>query len=232
MTEARGRINLEPAGVRAWPRLGRCDTRRMWQFLRGMLGRVVQRPRARLRRGRLWSIADMPAAEIGRIVGVVRAIGDATVVSPITERPCLYYSVRVHDYERTLAAEVGGVAFDIEDGTGVARVDPRGAMSALAPMHLHNGLLTAPTQRQVAFLEAHGYTGTYLNVNYDEAIVKPGDRIAVLGVGTRVADTDGRSCLQLASSPDVQLVLGDDRRATRVRLPGAKLRRRPGRNIG
>jgi E3 ubiquitin ligase len=195
-------------------------------LLIGMLGTGVvlaaratpQGPRRWLQSSKLWSVAEMPAAEIGRIVGVAQGL--PTLVAPISGTPCLFYSVRVVAGESVLAEETRGVDFEVEDGTGVALVEAADAISALVPERFHNNVLTAPTERQIVFLESHGYRGAYLGVHYEEGIVEVGDQVAVLGVATR----DSERRLHLARSA-TKLVIGNDPRALRLALPAARVRR-------
>jgi|JI10StandDraft_1071094.scaffolds.fasta_scaffold00739_31 hypothetical protein len=78
-------------------------------------------------------IADVPGATTGWVRG--RLIGDAPIIAPLSGRPCWYYKIVVEqvgaivgdDGGRRLAYEARGQSFEIDDGTGVALIDPEGA---------------------------------------------------------------------------------------------------------
>jgi hypothetical protein len=174
---------------------------------------------ARPRQARLWSIADMPEQALGRIVGVVRAVGADVLEAPLSGRPCLFYAVYVANVRGPLADEQRGLVFEIDDGTGIARIEATIATSMLRAEKFRSSVVTAPTQRHVELLERHGYRGTFLNVTSNEAVVQVGDRIAVVGFGRRFDGT-----LVLRSDFGHKLELANDRRSTRIRLPSARLR--------
>ncbi|MBK9033223.1 MAG: hypothetical protein IPL61_18450 [Myxococcales bacterium] len=67
-------------------------------------------------------------------VGWVRGtlIGDAPIAAPLSGRPCWYYKIVVEMPEdgvgwTRLAYEARGQSFEIDDGTGIALIDPEGA---------------------------------------------------------------------------------------------------------
>ena len=78
--------------------------------------------------------APAPIGSIaGPVIGWVRGtlIGDAPIAAPLSGRPCWYYKIVVEapagiDWKR-LAYEARGQSFEIDDGTGIALVDPEGA---------------------------------------------------------------------------------------------------------
>lgn len=182
-------------------------------------GAVAMVTRAMLTRDPLWSIGEAPAGEPVHIVGVVRAIDGATLEAPISQLPCQFYTLNITELTHTLANERRGLVFELDDGTGVSRIDPRGATVELASKTFHNTPLTAPTAHQVEFLERRGYRGGYLDVHYRETLVQVGDRIAVFGRARRENNQ-----LTFATSVECKLLLADGRGATRVRIPRAHLR--------
>ena len=174
-----------------------------------------------LRRAKLWSIADLPDVELGRIVGNVKAT--ATLTSPLSGRACVYYSARIRlrgdDPLAGAFVETQGVPFELEDGSGVATIDPNRAESELAPTVYKDGLVQSLDAMQIAFIERHGYSNNTAGVWCEEHIVVPGATIAVLGFGVRRAGK-----LHMSSSPRFPLILADDGVSTRIELPAALAR--------
>jgi hypothetical protein len=74
-------------------------------------------------------IALVPGTTTGWVRGTL--IGDAPLAAPLSGRACWYYKIVVEtpggrDWKR-LAYEARGQSFEIDDGSGVALVDPEGA---------------------------------------------------------------------------------------------------------
>jgi hypothetical protein len=169
-----------------------------------------------------YTVADLPEVTIGRIIGVARPLDGKTVIAPLSGRICLAYFVRVSDKtygdgqhqqpDLELAAESGGTPFLLEDETGTAIIDPDGARCVLA-IDDKMGTTGDTNDRQRAFLEryaAHDLTHDW--IRWYEGIVSAGERIAVVGYGTR---GDGR--LRMSSSPHLPLVICDHLATTNVR---------------
>lgn len=76
------------------------------------------------------AIAAVTDGAVGWLRGAV--IGEpAPIAAPLSGRPCWYYKIVVEtpaglDWRR-LAYEARGQSFEIDDGTGVALIDPEGA---------------------------------------------------------------------------------------------------------
>jgi hypothetical protein len=201
--------------------------------------------RRAIRGARLWSIADFPASKgtgassrfpmfrswidasalpdpsVGRIIGVVKQL-ERSVTAPLTGRSCVFYRVCAYESSELLVEECDGVAFELVDGSGSARIDPKNAMSVMTDsIHQRNSILEAATAEQVAFLERRGYKGTFLNIRYEEDIVTAGTTIAAVGFGSLNATT---AQLELGSSPYLRLLLSNDPNATHLLLPEARAR--------
>jgi hypothetical protein len=76
------------------------------------------------------AITHIRADGVGWIRGTL--IGEAPIVAPLSERPCWYYKIVVEVREglgwKRLAYEARGQSFEIDDGTGIALIDPEGAL--------------------------------------------------------------------------------------------------------
>ena len=73
------------------------------------------------------AIRDLKADTIGWVRGTV--IGDAPIIAPLSGRACTYYKVVVEAPDgyggwKRLAYEARGQSFELDDGTGIALVDP------------------------------------------------------------------------------------------------------------
>jgi len=188
------------------------------------------------------TIAAFPEHAGGKIVGHVHAFEESEeplLTAPITGRPCVYYVVRVVEAKSNLATESvdhvtilheeEGVPFVVTDGTGYAIVDPRGARVALVTdARTKSGTFDDATAAEEQLLQRHGEAsvGWWFNraLTYHEAVIAPGERIAVLGAGVREPDPhaapDGGyrgtmpTRLRMSSSPRYPLVISDEPSAT------------------
>ena len=75
------------------------------------------------------AIGSVTAAGVGWLRGTL--IGDAPIAAPLSGRPCWYYKIVIEAHDglawKRLAYEARGQSFEIDDGTGIALVDPEGA---------------------------------------------------------------------------------------------------------
>jgi hypothetical protein len=169
-----------------------------------------------------YTVAELPEVTIGRIVGVARPLDDKTVIAPLSGRACLAYFARVSDKtfghsssqqaDLELAAESGGTPFLLEDETGTAIIDPDGARCVLA-IDDKLGTTGDADERRRAFLMRYAANDLARDwIRWYEGIVSAGERIAVVGYGTR---SEGR--LRMSSSPHLPLVICDHVATTKVR---------------
>lgn len=74
----------------------------------------------------ITALRDAAADEVGWVRGTV--IGEAPIVAPLSGRACTYYKivieVRDGDGWKRVAYEARGQSFELDDGTGIALVDP------------------------------------------------------------------------------------------------------------
>ncbi len=135
-----------------------------------------------------------------KIAGRVSLVGPP-LSSPFGQRACVAYRVRVVALEergpRQLAEETRHVPFRVEDDTGVARVETSSIRLVLSPVRVlaqEGGGHLDPELR--VFLREHGLSAAMgERVVVEQAVVLPGDDVAVLGVSQIVVDPSrsGRS---------------------------------------
>lgn len=186
--------------------------------------RMVRRA---LRNAPRFKIGDLPENHLGRIVGQAQPIDGQVLQAPLTGRPCLVFKVTVEEKREhwdTWIVEQHGVPFVLVDDTGRALVDPSAAKVSLeVDSQTQSGTFDDPTPIERVFLERHQQTGVAWVFNrtlrYNEAIVAVGERVAVLGSGTREPDPDAPPTsayrgaqptrLRLTSSVKYPLVISD-----------------------
>jgi len=180
---------------------------------------------------RLVSIADFPEGRPARIVG--RVVDGPCLTAPLSGRACVFYEVVVEEYRsmgklhswHPIIQEADGVPFVLDDGTGLAHVDPDGAGLAVRRDSItESGTFDEPTQAELEFLARHGQQGKGVVFNralrYREGALEIGETIAVAGVGVREPDPDGAAratgyrdgpptIVHLASSPGMALLISD-----------------------
>lgn len=182
-----------------------------------------------LRSERVWPIGELPEDTLGRVIGEAQPV-DRVLQSPLTGRPCVYYVARVEECSSQgnwipKFEEADGVPFLLTDPSGHAIVDPSSATIALTfDSDSRSGTFDDPTPAEAAFLAKVGGEGKGWLLNkklrYTEAVIEPGERIAVLGSGIREPDPHGKRAegyrsaaptrLRLTSSPRHPLAISDD----------------------
>jgi hypothetical protein len=189
-------------------------------------------------------IARFPSGTPGRIVGKIAA--GERITTPFTDRACVLYVATVEEERTTtrlgspgrlqtwytIAREVRGVPFAIEDDTGRALVDPADAQLALerdGAARSGVGLWDGANPAQEAFLARHGvsskgWLGGDKRLRYREAALMIGETIAVCGVAVRELDPDRArrptgdrpappTRVRLARTPEHALLISDDEQA-------------------
>ena len=139
-------------------------------FYRGF--RLLQRKRL---------ILDIPrstvrAAAIGGVEVSGKAVGPYTLVSPLSQRDCLYYRVVIRVLRKSrnqIIDEVCAPLF-IDDGTGELMICPQGAEMQLAGFEGDGG------EYLTRVLSRHGFTRDDL-VAAEEYCIVPDDNIFVMG---------------------------------------------------
>lgn len=186
----------------------------------------AERVRRKLRTQPATRIAEMTDDMRGKVVGTARAVGEL-LEAPLSKRPCIAYAVTVLEHSRHSGGKIHETrcaSFVLEDGSGRALVDATDAHIAITGGgNVQSGSLDDPSMAAELFLQRHGrhaYDGAITRRLYREAVVFDGDRIAVLGAGTREPDPDAQPTaeyrgdqptrLRLTSSPKHPLVISDD----------------------
>jgi hypothetical protein len=195
-----------------------------WMISRTDWWKVTRQLRATPRR----AIATLGEGTSAKIVGTVRAV--QVMSAPITGRPCVYWRVVVSEW-RTSSDSDGkdtsgyasildrrdGVPFLVEDGTGRALVEPAdAAVHLVADAQDHGG------ERARMLLARHGVSPGSGNLRYSEAVIEPGEVVAVAGAGVREPDPEGvggsyrdaPTRLRIAASPGSPLLISDRRDTT------------------
>lgn len=188
-----------------------------WYFGRG------ERLRRMLRRTPVRRISAVRAGERVRVIGTARAQGE-TLKAPLTGRPCLYYCAEVWARRRKswrmTIRKVRGVPFLVDDGSGVALVNPNRADVLLGTVASNrSGAFDNASPAEARFLAQHGEQSTGLIFNrsfrYSEAIIEVGERVAVLGAPRHEPDRSAGAPVELSGSLEVRLVICDAPATTR-----------------
>lgn len=214
--------NMDPGTAVALILLGLLILVVIWYFSK------PQRLKREIASAQKWRIAELPDSTLGRIVGVVKPVGEV-LTSPLGGRRCIYYLAQVRTggkHPKTVAQEERSVACTVEDDSGRALVDVAGAeMVVNQDAATTSGTFDNPTEIEAAFLAKHGQSGTGMVFNralvYREWTIEVGETIAVLGAGVREPDPDAppvdayrgepRMRLRLTSTPRWRLRISDHR---------------------
>jgi hypothetical protein len=175
-----------------------------------------------------FTIAALPEVTVGRLVGLASPLDGKTIEAPFTGAPCLAYFAKIRGTARVemiggqigfpggshdpgdsdLVVDNGGVPFVLEDLTGSATIDTDNAICALDVDFEKYKVTSKLTPRQRAYAERARVMDVGV-LHFYEAIVAPGEKIAVVGFGQRV---DGH--LRMSSSPHLRLVICDNTATT------------------
>jgi hypothetical protein len=141
----------------------------------------------KLRGTAVSQIAAFPQGSVGRVVG--RVVPRYAVPAPLTGRPCVAWRVWMRwdstgtgSTSSTPIHEVSGCEFGLDDGSGIAIVDPRSATVTVIG-HQEAQMLGDPEGIE-AYLAKFGVTMSEFmkpQMKYFEHIIAPGDDVAVAG---------------------------------------------------
>ena len=141
-----------------------------------------------LRDARRCAIADAPDATNVRIEGTVEALGE-TLPAPLSRERCVYYEHLVSTLGAGQGAEVHRAAhhvpFIVRDASGYAIVDAAGA-TVQVTRHERREDGGRPIADTLDPVSGRG------RLRHFEALIRPGDRVAVIGRGVREPDPDAR----------------------------------------
>jgi hypothetical protein len=162
-----------------------------------------RRLRRRLRNAPRSEIATLDESRFARITGLVRPFEKTLLEAPLSGRLCVYYSIRVlecsgsrrREYQTEIGYEQEGMAFMLEDDTGVAVIDPAHAEISVAPdFECESKAAFDADPRQRALLERHGLVRrswfSTERLHYTESIIEADERIAILGAGMLEPDLE------------------------------------------
>lgn len=148
-------------------------------------------------------LANVAESTFTRVSGVVRPFEERLLQAPLSQRPCIYYSLRVVSVERSvarayrteLASEQDGIAFVLEDDTARALIDPVHArVSAAFDYECQSKAAFDADPRQLAVLQRLALIRRdWFNTDrllFHEAVIEADDRIAVAGVAVREPDPE------------------------------------------
>lgn len=193
----------------------------------------AQRVRRQIRRAKVVPIAEWPEGHLARLVGKV--VAGETLIAPLSGRVCVYYRVEVHQDDRLPwqpIEESWVKPFVVDDGSGRAYLEANGADIVAKFDHLsRSGWFRDATEQENALVERHGQSttgprGFMRPLVYREAVIEPGERVSVVGVGRRELDPDAAkrvadyrqgapTRMRLATCPDGKLCVSDFKRDLR-----------------
>jgi hypothetical protein len=173
------------------------------------------RYRRKLRRAPLRPIAEVEEDRVARIVGIVRAVGP-TIVSPLLGKPCVCFVVvaRKNDSvnDGVIARQMDAVPFVIEDSSGHALVVATEAQLAITMWHVAANQPVRALDEPARALVRDAGLGDTTRVDVEEGVIAVGDRIAVLGSGTREPDPDAAGEADYRSAGGTRLCLTSSRK--------------------
>lgn len=166
-----------------------------------MIERLTRQPEGvkRLLAAPLTALADVADATDVRVEGTVEAL-DGTQEAPVSGERCVYYEHlgQLEDValgSRTMASgpvvhrAVVAMPFVLRDRTGYAIVDPDGATVLVPAHHPADGRARGTT----AVLDRLDPTAARrADLHHTEHLIRPGDRLAVIGRAVREPDPDPR----------------------------------------
>lgn len=168
-------------------------------------------------------IASFPAGETADLLGSVRCLAQ-TIEAPLTGRKCVYYHLEVvelrHGFAVPLIHREESVDFLVEDSTGCARINSRGAsFRVFEPTSSESGGFDRPTTAEELLLTSAGvkskrWIGVHKTIHYLEYVLEPGQTVALRGCGQWAHGTDSQRprILVVTASPKVPLYITDDPR--------------------
>ena len=144
--------------------------------------------------GKRRRILDTPTSRVAsaaqgyvELIGTGRPLADTLLLTPYSQLPCLWYRYTVerreHDEWRQVDSGESDLPFNLDDGSGVCELDPRGA----------------------EILTTHQETRSEGDTRYHESLLLKGDRLYALGA---FASVNGAQA-NLDRRRDVGALLGE-----------------------
>ena len=139
------------------------------------------------------AIRDVGTDAVGWLRGTL--VGEAPIAAPLSGRMCWYYKIVVETAEadgrdwKRVAYEARGQSFEIDDGTGIALVDPEGAQ---VEVDYDRDVEVLPATRMVQPLAelVRRFKLPEGRVIFREGILAVGEVVAVHGRLRREPDSD------------------------------------------
>ena len=146
-------------------------------------------------------IENIPTSKIRSIaMGLVEIFGEIiptkkqTILSPFSNKKCVYYKYTIEEYRRTgkhshwvtVKKEEQSVPFYIKDETGKVLIDPNGAKVDIPKDFEYNShLMKSPPMTVKNFLSQNNFSHSFLGFNktmrYREYFIGPGEKLYVMG---------------------------------------------------
>lgn len=180
-----------------------------------------QQTKRRLKKEPVLRIPEAAGRGRARVTGWVVDQG-LTLRGPLSGQPCAWYRLKIEQYRSsgrsghwsTVVKEEQGADFLVDDGAGVARVrwcSPR--VASPVESLSRSGAFDDPTPDERALLDRHGVEpSTFLGFNktfrYSEAILRPGEKVTVLGEVRR--NHEPRVPYEILATDEGELLLSDD----------------------
>lgn len=179
---------------------------------------------------RIFRIVFTPASEIAhlqpeeqvQILGQARSVG-SNILSPITKKPCVLWQLEIDEKRRsgrstrwvTVYRNYSAVSFDILDGTGRVRLEPRHEMELILhnDVHKSSGLFSSLDDDVQKTLKELGIQtkGTVFNksMKVNERYVEQDEQVYVLGKVVNkngIMTMDGNSPLIVSDHGKLRLI--------------------------
>lgn len=165
---------------------------------------------------RVTALGTAPEATRVRIIATVQAPREP-LRSPLTDRPCVWWSVRVEAGAHGVTVR-NGIPFVIEDRAQRALVELAYARTVIERTHLHRCSVRDADARHRAFLDQVHAQLSNERIAFAERVITEGMTLSVVGSGMREPDPEGAeqlyreraTWLRLSGSPSYPLYVIDE----------------------
>ena len=205
-------------------------------FLVNVFYNSEQRVRRAIKRSARYQVDSFREGKPGRITGVVvvkGGDGEDLHRAPLSGATCVYYEALASEFSQSgdntppIISDRKSVVFGVDDGTGVAWIDPAGArVLCRVEQRRRSGNDAAIDEVERRFLHANSTPDQFgyrvgLSLVYTERVLKVGQRVSVYGIAVREPDPNAVSQvtgyrdelptrLWLSNSRRLPLLISDD----------------------
>lgn len=151
----------------------------------------------RLKKARLVNVANFKEGQRAKLIGRAESVNGDMLIAPLSGRECCYYHVTIEQEVssgkstswKTVIEEEQWVEYIINDNGYYAYLNADDIKSHIVrDREYRSGFLNDATPHLEAFLRKHGHDsegwlGFNKTLRYNEAIIEPGETLAVLGRG-------------------------------------------------